>query len=364
MNSNQHRPELTTYQPNLVRVDDLSLVDIAKVLLRRKNLILGTAALALCIGLVYVFTANRVYQVETILLPPSFENIQPLNVLNSSNLNSDNVFEALIMNLNSRKFKKTFFDKFKILETLSIASTQTLTEKDSNKIFENFSKAIKVKVDKKANSVYITLEGANEEKLGLWLDDFVVMANQETKNQLIRNLQSNINSKIKILKISISSKRSIYKQRRQDELGRLEEAFETAKILGIRGYNNVNSVPTKNNQLSIYLQEKKIYMQGTRILQAEMDALKNRKSDDIHIEGLRDLQEQLTRLEIIKIEKENVETATIDKKAIINVEPIRPKRKLIVILSLILGVMIGFFAIFILEFISKLKKQPDSVDAV
>ncbi|MCK5644263.1 MAG: LPS O-antigen chain length determinant protein WzzB [Gammaproteobacteria bacterium] len=369
MNSDQQAPNLTTYQPQSAYGDEISLVDIVSVLLRRKKLILGITAITVCIGLFYAFSQKRVYQVETILLPPSFENIQPLNVLNSSNVNSSNVnssnvFASFTGNINSRKLKKDFFDKFKILETLSVGSTQVMTEKNINSVFEGFSDAFKVKADKKTSSTRITLEGVHKDKIGPWLDSFVAIANQETNNQLVRNLQANIDSKIKSLKINISSKRSIYKQRREDELGRLEEAYQIAKSLGIRDYNNMSSMPSKNNNLSIYMQEKKIYMQGTRVLQAEITALKNRKSDDIHITGLRDLQEQLTRLEAITIEKDKLQTVIVDKKAIVNIEPIRPKRKLIVILSLILGGMLGIFAVFIMEFISNFKKQVNNVDVV
>lgn len=364
MNSNQQPAN----QSQVVYEDEISLVDIVKVLLRRKKLIFGITALVVCIGLVYAFTSKRIYEVETILLPPSYEDIQPLNVLNNGNVKNSNiieskdVFDVFNRNIKSRKLIKTFFDKFKVLETLSVDSAQTLTEKDINNYFEDFSKAIKVNTEKKANSTKITLEGRNKEKIGLWLDSFVAMANQETINQLIKDLQSNIDSKTKSLKINISSKRSIYKQRREDELGRLHEALQTAKNLGILDYNNTSSMPSKNNNLSIYMQEKKIYMQGTRVLQAEITALKNRKSDDIHIVGLRDLQEQLTRLEAIKIDKNKLQTVIVDKTASVDIEPIRPKRKLIVILSLILGGLLGIFAVFILEFINNFKKQANSVD--
>lgn len=356
MNSNQQPAN----QSQLAYEDEISLVDIVKVLIRRKKFILGITVVTVCIGLLYTFSQQRVYQVETILLPPSFENIQGLNVLNSDNVNSFNVFKAFTVNINSRKLRKAFFDKFKILETYSVDSAQILTKKDKNDLFKDFSKAIKVNTDKKMNAIKITLEGVDKEKIGLWLDSFVEMGNQETINLLIKDLQSNVDSKIKSLEINISSKRSIYKQRLKDELGRLQEALQTAKKLGIYEFNTTNSLPSKNNNLSIYLQNKKVYMQGTRVIQAEMSALKNRKSDDIHIVGLRDLQEELTRLESINIDKVNLQMVIVDKKASMDVELIRPNRKLIVILSLILGAMLGIFGVFILEFISNLKKQINS----
>lgn len=140
----------------------------------------------------------------------------------------------------------------------------------------------------------ITLEGTYDEKIGLWLDNFVNMIS-ETVNQLIRNLQASIDLKIKNLKVNISSKRSIYKKRREDKLARLHEAYQIAKEIGIHDYDGMSNI-SAGNDLSVFLGEKKIYMYGTKMLQAEITILKNRKSDDMHIVGLRDLQEQLARL--------------------------------------------------------------------
>ena len=362
MNSNQKPSNPTTSQPLPVDEDEISVIDMVNVLLRRKKLILGVASAVFVAGLLYVFTAKQVYEVESILLPPSFENIQELNVLNSNNVNSNDIFDSFIRNINSRKLRKEFFDKFKILEILSDGSSQVMDTEGANDFFEDFSKAIKVRSDKKSSFTSVALESEYKERLGGWLDSFIAMANQETINQLVIDLQANIDSKTQSLKINISSKRSIYKQRREDELGRLQEAFQIAKSLGIRDYNNTSSMLSKNNNLSIYMNDTKRYMEGTKILQAEINALKNRKSDDIHIKGLRDLQEQLTRLETIKVDKNKIQTVIVDKKAIVNVELIRPKRILIVMLSLILGGMLGIFVVFIMEFISNFKKQSDSVD--
>ena len=360
MNSDPQSSTPIAYQPNPAYDNEISLVDIIRVLLKRKKLILGITAVVVCIGLLYAFTQKRIYQVETILLPPSIENIQSLTALDSK-VNSNTAFFNFIGSINTRKFKTEFFDKFNLLEALSSESSQVLTDKQKNNYFESFSKSLSVNFDKKSESAILTLEGLDQEKIGSWLDSLVVMANKETINQLVNNLQASINSKIKNLKINISSKRSIYKKRREDELGRLEEAYQIAKKLGIHDHlfvPNVDAISAELDNISNRLSNANnlsSYMKGTKVLQAEINALKNRKSDDIHIDGLRDLQEQLTRLESIKIDKSKLQTVTVDKKAVVDIEPIRPQRKLIVILSLILGGMLGIFGAFIMDFVSKFK---------
>jgi len=368
MNTDKQVLNPAAYPHQPVYDDEISLVDIVRILIRRKNLTIGITIISVLIGLVYAFTTKRVYQVETILFPPSIENIQPLNVLTNRAVNSAAVFSTFVHVIESRKLKKMFFDKSEILETFSKNLNHNLSKKEANDFFRNFSESLKVNVDKKTSSTRITLQGIYKNKIGNWLDNLVKTANQETINQLVRNLQADIDSKIKKLRIEISSKRSIYKQRRQDELERLKEAYQIAKNLGIHEHLFVPNVDNKSSR-AIFAELNSIsnrlsnannlssYMKGTKVLQAEISALKNRKSDDFHITGLRDLQEKLTRLGAIKIEKNKLQAVIVDKKAVVNIKPIRPKRKLIVILSLILGGMLGVFAVFIIEFMGNLNNE-------
>lgn len=382
MNLDKENISPATYRAQLSE-DEISLVDIFSLLFRRKKLILSITTAAFIIGLLYAFTQERVYQVETILRPPSFENIQGLNVLNDSNydgnltssndnnLTSSNVFATFIHNLNSRRMRYKFFNKHKILDALSGHSKVALSKNKINGIFESFSKSLSVKEDKKAGIARVSLVGAKNELIGSWLDDFITMTSKETIKQLVTNVQLNINSRVESININISSKRTTYKQRREDQLARLKEAYQIAKELKIIGHLFVPSVEGSRNEaisselnsISKSLSNENnlsVYMKGTKVLQAEINALKNRKSDSIHIIGLRDLQEQLTRLQSIKIETKNLKSVDVDKMASVNIEIIGPKRKLIVMLSIVLGGMLGIFSAFILEFTGNLKKQVNN----
>jgi len=376
MNPDKQASNPTACQSQTVSEDEISLVDIVIFLLRRKKLMFSITVIAVCIGTFYAFTQKRVYQVETILLPPSFENIKPLNVLNNSNVASNKVtgnkvtgsavFARFADNIKSRQVKKAVFDKYKIFKTLSENSSRTLNENDTNNLFEGFSKALDVSVDKNSNSIRITLEGTHKEEIGNWLDSFVEIANQETIDQLVRTLQETIDSRIKSLKVEMSDKQFIYKQQREDELVRLQEAYQIAKSLGIHEHlfipnNNGKSTRAILAEL-ISISDRLLnvnklpdYMRGTKVLQAEITALKNRKLDNFHIDGFRDLQKKLTMLEAITIEKNKIQAVIVDKKAAVSINPVRPNRKFIIILSLVLGGLLSIFTVFIIEFICRLR---------
>lgn len=358
MSSNNQTPAPTVYQQQ--HEDEISLVDIVKVLLRRKKLIFGITALVVCIGLLYTFSQKPVYQAEILVLPPLVENIQPLNILHENFVNSLSVFKSFIKTVESRKLKKEFFERFNISKTIINKSESTLTEREINDIFEVFLNTIKVSKDQKSGATRITLEGSHKEELEKWLGNLVEAASQETVNLLISNRQINMDLKSENLKIEISSKRTVYKKRRKDELYRLKEAVQIAEKLGLHEYNSASKILPNKNNLSIYMKGTKLYMQGTKILEAEITALQSRQSDDVYIKGLRDLQESLDRIKSIKFDKNKLRAVIVDKKATGTVKQIRPNKKLILILSFILGGMLGIFGVFILEFIGNFKKQVNN----
>lgn len=365
MSSDKQASAPIAYQPQPVHEDEISLVDIVNVLLRRKKLVLGITAIAVCIGLLYAFTKQRVYKVETIISPPGNEIIQSFNLQNLQNITKEDIYSRFTQMVTTRAFQYSFFNKFNVLEALSEIPESKMTLAEINEHFESFSDSLNVvKKDKKdkKDSIQITLEGVDKDKLGARLDDFIEFANHTVVDELVNDIQADINYKIKDLKLKINYKRLFYNQRRKDELKRLQENYQIAKELGIIDRSDSQNKALSKNNLSIYMNSVKRYMDGTKILQAEINALKNRKSDDIHIAGLRDLQENLIRLEALNIEKGGLHSVIVDKKASVDVEPIRPKRILIVLLSLILGGMLGIFAVFTLEFISDFKRQADRVD--
>ena len=112
----------------------------------------------------------------------------------------------------------------------------------------------------------------------------------------------------------------------------------------------------QNNQLNISKSSTPLYYRGYRALNAEINILKNRKSDDPFIEGLRDLQESLDMLRSIKIEEEGLHAVTVDQAAYPPKNRIKSNRRLIVSLSTVVGLFLGIFLVFFVSFLQKQKE--------
>jgi len=366
------------YQPLVIHEREISSLDLISLFYRRKKIILIAFVITVSVALTYALFAKRIYEVEAIVLPPSVENITPLNILSAVDIGEDakkyvlsikDVFITVSRNIDSRTFRKKFFEKYNLLEMLTDEDVSKLSEVDKNKIFEGFSKQIKTYKQFKNNQVIrITLEGFNKDKLGYWLDRYIILINDLTINQLRNNLLAEINSRVQNLKAKIEGKKLIFAQRRADKLTRLEKDYNVAKKLGIIKHvlltksesTTSRSDAKSSNDIKLFQIDRENfpgYMKGTKVLRVEIDSLKQEKSTDYNIPGLRDLQEQLKKYEAIKIDINTLQALTVDKHAVSNIKPIKPQRRLIVLASCVLGLLLGISIVLFLEFLKKVREH-------
>ena len=176
------------------------------------------------------------------------------------------------------------------------------------------------------------------------------------------------------------------KKRRQNKIESLNEAIQIAQKLGYKKPTSPSSESNKgisNNLIraEITQQAMPLYFLGYETLIAERDALMNRQSDqftspriteieqelallknnreieilknrdqpDLYLSEISDIKQKLAELSIVerKIEElvlsnlDKLEIVSIDEKALTPLSPIKPNKKLIVIIGVLLGVIIG-----------------------
>lgn len=340
--------------------EEISLVDIFCIVLRRKKLILSIMAITVVIGLVYAYSAPRIYKSDTIILHANPENLQALNIIGYDRtdfplIKAEDVFEEFNRLSNARSIRKEFFYKEKIIESFGVTNLDGLTDNKVNKLFESFSRNIKV-YDKGHR---ISIEGTNKAKLGLWLDAFVKMVNQKAIDNSIRNIQSKINARIISLEGKIASKRLNYIKLHEYELNRLEAAYKIAKKLQITEF--LGGLPLSKqanlveNNMTDTLNLNSLYMRGTKALEAEISVYKQRSLEDSNIASLRAMQEELRVYKAMSIDRANLKAIIVDKKGVEDVYPVSPKRKLILFISIGLGVGLGLFSVLVFEFFTKVR---------
>ena len=362
MNSDQPVQIIPSYVKDRRNDDEINLIDIACALLRRKKLIFGITVTVVVIGLFYIFSMKRVYQVETTIYPPTNESVVSLNELyfvlsdkdkdkDKEPISKDTMILSFIDTINLLSFNSDIYQ--------GVISKLTITTSKNN---NNISK------------IYISSQSIERDKLKSWLDRLVEKANRKTANQLADSLLLDISLEIIRLKIQITNKQLKYKRLREDEIIRLQADYQIAKKLGITEHLFLPDLNKRSNE--IILEEigniKRLisnpvnlagYLKGTKIIQAEITSLKNRVLDDPYISDIRDLQAQLQKLEKINIDKNKLNAVFVNKKAVLSIEPISPSNNIIILiisLSLVFGVFLSFLIVYFIDFFNKLNVRLDN----
>ena len=254
-------------------------------------------------------------------------------------------FDAFNNNLSSRSLQKKFIDEQGLMDILAPGRTP---ETRDIEILESFANMIKIEHIKRAlenvKGMSVSMESNDPEFAANLVNDYISFFDAETILALSAAARNSLEGQIRDIENTIGSKRQMAKQRREDSILRYEEAAEIAGKLGVR-----DRVDTMNVG-------KTLYYRGYRALNAEINILKNRKSDDPFIEGLRDLQEKLALLTSIEIEAEGMRSVTVDQDAYPPKNSIKPNRRLIVSLSTVVGFFLGICLVIVVSFIQKQKE--------
>lgn len=171
------------------------------------------------------------------------------------------------------------------------------------------------------------------------------------------------------------------KTRRTNRIQQLNEAISIAKSLGILTPTSPSAMadsPRSGSQVirtEITNQEVPLYFMGTEALTAERDALSSRTSDDfiepriaeiqselamlqsnreveilqeregedVYLTNLAELREEAARLKGIKLDIERLRLVRLDQPALQPLNPIKPKKTMILALGIVLGGMLGIF---------------------
>lgn len=352
--------------------DEIDLMEIIKTVLTYKKLIIGITFLFTLSGMIYSLLATPIYKVASTLSPPALKDIQTLITLRDAGgvagvkVNSiktysvNDVFNKFKANLSSKSLLRRFFNENE--ETI-LKNRIVDGEIELNFQFEKFLELIEIKEGKSSLITLVSFEWHDAQKAVEILNNYVQMVDQITTHQFADNMKESIEKSVSLIEKRIEGKRDIAGKKISDTIDMLTEAIEIAKILKIK-----KSIPTSNAQKndedpsnyygvfpnlytadsnsvsdqSLYMGvSPSLYYRGYKVLEAEVKILKSRKSMDAFIPGLRNLQEELSFLKSIKINEDALKSVSIDQEAYVPKTVVRPKRRFIVSISFVSGILFG-----------------------
>ena len=355
----QHQHASLQARPlGLFSEDEINLLDLLSVLVRHWKVI-GTITFLSVIGAVaYVLIATPVYEAQAIVKPPESRYVEDLNVPNISKITRDDIFAKFTDNLKSSSLMQQFFAENPQFSSLY----QQFADNTPQFMRDNLLK-IKVGTKYEAGFVFLSFHGHDAKLIADWLNGFILLAEKKTIDEFITGVETSLaNQKIEI-ENKLKAAQVAASQRRLDRIALLEEQIAIARAAMIfeRNTSNYATVEIQRVGETLVTAQESLYMRGVKELTAEKEELEKRKNDEPFIAGFRDKQESLAILDAglkqLKMARSIAHAVAVDQPALETKRPVKPRRILVLALGVVLGGMIGVFAVFAINLVQKQKAK-------
>jgi len=324
--------------------DKIDLFELIESLWKEKVLIVAITAVITLIGLGYAIVTPSTYEARVELLPPSISDTAELNkfdILKSTQTQEQTkIFTEFLSILRSNQLIKKFLLEEGVMKSLFG------NEMSLQKAIKALGKMIDLEVPKKGpkneaslkiqfNDAELAAKFANqlvELATGIYLTN-ISLAFDSEKDQIIKQLIDKKNSLI-----------STNEYRLDQEITKLKEAYLIAQKLDIiePRESKDQTVKTESRSSVITEEMRYLYTQGTKALNAEIETVSERKKNLSMVNGLIEIEQELSLLHTVSFDASKVRPVNIDLSAETPEDHIKPKRTLIVLLSVVIG---GFLAI-------------------
>jgi len=335
------------------RGDEISLLDVWLILNAQRKLIFFIILFFTLVSVSIALLLPRLYRSEIVVLPPFAKDAEQLTVPDFYTITVENLYGKFIQNLQSIRLQKQFFETNNLYAALRSKNDQGKDEYDVfHKKFHNLLNVKKVSsANNKNNTFTVTLDGRNRKQIIEWLNNFVLLVDGYTVQQVVDSVMAKATVQAAAVEEKIDTLRQVARQRRLDQIAALEEAAAVARKIQLKRpvgvvYSYRQEIKGTTGEV-LNIKETPSYFRGTNALEAEVEALKKRKNDDPFISSLRDLQEEISFYQGIALTGEGLHAARIDQQAVTLEKPVKPNRKLIVVLGGMIGVVVAFLVAFI-----------------
>ena len=336
--------------------DEIDLREIWQILMKGKMWIIATTIICVGLAFAYLQIATKEYKAEVYISPPEIQDITQLYQLNGltgipstskygslKEISPDTIFSKLMEYMGSRRYMRIFFDNNNIYElSQSKGKVEAVFENyflPRIEISKNNTKK-KIVVDK---SVKISLELPSKENVAKLANKFVTTAQEHVVKNLSDTTNSMISFNIKRLDNHIKQKQEFAATKIKDRIIKLQNALDIAKKLNIEKPIDIVGVNA----------ETPLYYSGVIALTKQIDILKSIKDMAYFDPEIRVLQEQLWSLKKINIKPELIKVAKIESLAYEPSAHIKPKKRLTLVISLAVGLMMGIILVFFKNILTK-----------
>jgi len=337
--------------------DEISLLDLWAILFRKRILIFAIVAASLVISVAIAYLSTPVYQSAVQFRPPQYTDIEALDILSvilESESKSAEIdgFKAFQKNLKARDNLWDFFIEKQLYK--AYLDENGSTDAGIANAFENkFLKDMTVDqgTDKK-EYITATLNWQDATAGSALLNEYSQAVIRKATAQYVDELNDKLNLMKKRVQTKIKLLRESQQRAKTDRLIALDENINIAKELGIKRGKALVEWKTSDELVGV-LGNQSLYYKGYEALEAEKRSLLTRKNDDPFTPGLNEQLDRLDYLNTIKVPADRISVARIATQAIVSNQPIKPRKKLIVVIGGVFGLFLGVIVAFMSHVVSR-----------
>jgi LPS O-antigen subunit length determinant protein (WzzB/FepE family) len=206
--------------------DEISLIDLWRVLIKQKNIILGVTAITTIGAVLYALSLPPVYKAETSLLPPSESDIQALNVQGVQSLSAESAYDVFKKNLGMKVVRQTIFEEMNLLDQFA---PERAPNANIDAILDGFNQSLSLTIpktkkggDAAPSTLTLSMEGKNPILIAEIINRIVKESERTATAEIILNIEAKVNARTRDLNQEIQLLREKRKKQRLDEIERLE----------------------------------------------------------------------------------------------------------------------------------------------
>jgi chain length determinant protein (polysaccharide antigen chain regulator) len=330
---------------------EIDLFDLWDILVKKKWLIFAVTALFAATSLIIAYTINPVYQASVQIMPPLRQDAEVLNIeAIGSEYTPEDLYNEFQRNFRSQSNLWAFFSENELYKAYFDGSP----DPDAlaiNDVFEREfinSLVLKTPGKKETEELMATFNWFDNNEAAELLNQYVQSIAEKTSLKLVEGVNASVLRKTERLSEEISALRKSAESEVARKIMRLEEAAFIARRLDIKRSIDSGGAGDSSSVFVDASGKKPYYYLGYETLDVELEAIRNRKSVDPFVLGLDDKLRKVNHLTVLALPQE-VGVVRVSRNAEPPMEPIKPKKALVVIASTIVGGCLGVMLAFVMN---------------
>lgn len=341
--------------------EEIELFALIEVLWKRKLMIILTAAIVTAGAAAYAMFTIPIYEAKVVIHSPTQNDISQLNYGRGGKsglpmFSVKDVYDIYLRNLQSESVRQEFFRKVFLP---SLPDAERNGSKDE--LYARFNNVLRVAgANKNAPNRYVVqVELSDPEQAAKWVVQYAQLAGDHAKREVTKDARADAMVKANNLEQQITASRESARKIRQDEIAQLAESLKVAKSIGLEKPPIISN--SLSAEVSAGMDGSLTYMRGSKALEAEIDNLQRRVSDDPFVNNLRQRQEALTFYRSLQIDPSVIEVYRQDGALESPDKPVRPRKVLIVVLGLLVGIALGVLLVVFHQVLFGARVERDQV---